>query len=160
MSKSISSYMVIFNLYDSTRDRKEYYAVDTTSIHKIRPLESITRVPNTLPCIVGITNYRGKVIPVINMKTLLEFPNTEIRDSRLLIAEIKGKLLGLLVDGIEQVSEISLEDMDVTSSILDNSPYLRGVVKQDDKLVLVIDIERLISSAIGVKDDDAEQREC
>jgi purine-binding chemotaxis protein CheW len=130
-------------------DSEEYYAVDVDKIYEIRAVEKITRIPDSR-LITGIMNLRGKIISVIDIKSILGFSSIKIEKGRILIADVNGVMLGLLVDDVEQVAKVSSESIDYNAAILDNIPYVKGIIKMQDRLVVYIDLDKLLSNGGGI----------
>ncbi len=146
IEESVTSYFVIFNL--KIEDRVESYAIEIDKVREIRSVESITKVPNT-DHILGIINLRGKIISIVDMKYILGFGHTDRNlMQKILIVEIKNNILGLLVDDVEQVAKMNLKEVEYNTSMLDVD-YIKGIIKMQDKLVLIIDLEKLFGDGVG-----------
>ncbi|MEM0446646.1 MAG: chemotaxis protein CheW [Candidatus Nitrosocaldus sp.] len=126
----------------------EYYAVDVDKIYEIRAMEKVTRIPEA-KVISGIMNLRGKIISIVDIKNILGY-NSSIEPKRILIANANGTMLGLMVDDVEQVAKITSDSMEFNAAILDNVPYIKGIIKMQDKLVVYIDIDKLFDMKGGV----------
>ena len=119
-------------------------------MREIRPLDAITKVPNTKAYVKGIMNLRGMIIPVIDVKEKLGLGNTHHSDqkSRILIAEVQGNLTGLLIDEVEQVMRVPIRDVEtLLSGGLESIPYIRGIAKTDGRLIVLLDLANLLSGA-------------
>ncbi|GIU70569.1 MAG: chemotaxis protein CheW [Candidatus Nitrosocaldaceae archaeon] len=138
--------LVVFNIIID--DKKENYALEIDKVHEIRAVGNITKIPNATH-ILGIMNLRGKIISVIDTKYILGFGLSTIRQKqKILIVEVKGNIIGLLVDDVEQVLKLPLDKIEFDINILEDIPYIRGTVKFDDKLILILDIEKLLEVTI------------
>ncbi|MCS7142059.1 MAG: chemotaxis protein CheW [Candidatus Nitrosocaldus sp.] len=126
----------------------EYYAVDVDKIYEIRAMEKITRIPEAR-VISGIMNLRGKIISVVDIKNILGY-NSNTDPKRILIADVNGTMLGLMVDDVEQVAKIASDSIEFNAAILDNVPYIKGIIKMQDKLVVYIDIDKLFDIKGGI----------
>ena len=153
MSKTITTndlQVVVFSLYDDVTRKKEDYGVSIDQVREIRLLEAITKVPNTEVYLKGIMNLRGMIIPVIDVKEKLGLENNNHTDqkSRILIAEVQGHLAGLLIDEVEQVMRVPIKDVETSlSGGLESIPYIRGIAKTDGRLIVLLDLANLLSSA-------------
>ncbi len=143
--------MVVFSLVDSVSKRNEEYGVGIEQVQEIRVLESITRLPNSPVHVKGVTNLRGKIISIIDLKQKLGFVSSEINSSsRILVAEINGALVGLLVDQVDQVMRISSSDIEpAQSGNSDSVPYIRGIAKMPNRLIVILDLEKLLGDIDG-----------
>lgn len=151
MSETITTatlQVVVFSLYDEQTQKKEDYGVSIDQVREIRPLEAITKVPHTEAYVKGIMNLRGMIISVIDVKEKLGLKNNNHSDqkSSILIAEIKGHLTGLLIDQVEQVMKVPIENVETTlAGGLESMPYIRGIAKTDGRLIVLLDLENLLS---------------
>ncbi len=134
---------------------EEYYAVDVNKVYEIRVVERITRVPDSR-LIAGVMNLRGKVISVVDIKSRLGFDvdwnrkdgdKDKDKEGRILVVDVNGTMLGLLVDDVEQVIKVTSESIDYNPAIIDNIPYIKGIIKMQDRLVVYIDIDKLLGEA-------------
>ncbi|MEM3121637.1 MAG: chemotaxis protein CheW [Candidatus Nitrosocaldus sp.] len=146
MSSNIIS-LLLFKIRVSD-DNFEYYAVDVDKIYEIRAMEKVTRIPDA-KIISGIMNLRGKIISVVDIKNILGY-NSSIEPKRILIADVNGTMLGLMVDDVEQVAKVASDSIEFNASILDNVPYIKGIIKMEDKLVVYLDIDKLFDMGGGV----------
>ncbi|MDE1767669.1 MAG: purine-binding chemotaxis protein CheW, partial [Thaumarchaeota archaeon] len=116
-------------------------------VREIRPLETITKMPNTDEYVKGIMNLRGKVIPVIDVKQKIGFSSGVITSSksRILVAEVNGKLTGLLIDQVDQVMRITSKDIEYTlSGGLESVSCIQGIAKTSGALIILLDVTKLL----------------
>lgn len=126
----------------------ERFAVDIHAVREIDRLVGITRVPKSPPEVAGVMNLRGKIIPVVCLRTKFGLPESSPSDrTRIVVLEHEGRETGLIVDRVHEVLRID-------SSILDPSPglmgtvhagYIRGIAKPDGRLLIVLDLLTLFS---------------
>lgn len=151
MSETITTdnlQVVVFSLVDDKSKKKEDYGVSIDQVREIRPLEAITKVPNTESYVKGIMNLRGMIIPVIDVKEKLGLVNNNPsgQQSRILVSEIDGHLTGLLIDEVEQVMRVPIKDIETTlSGGLESLQYIRGIAKTDGRLIVLLDLVKLLS---------------
>lgn len=137
--------VVVFSLIDQSTKRNEEYGVGVEQVQEIRTLETITRLPNAPTHVRGVTNLRGKIISIIDIKQKLGFPASDIdNNSRILIAEINSKQVGLLVDQVDQVMRISTSDIDLQSDSTGFTQYMKGIAKIQDRLIIILDLPKLL----------------
>ena len=151
MNQTISAenlQVVVFSLRDDKTKKKEDYGVSIEQVREIRPIEAITKVPNTQTFVKGIMNLRGMIIPVIDVKEKLGFSNGKNdtnQKSRILVGEVNGSLTGLLVDEVDQVMRIPLKDVENSlSGGLESIHYVKGIAKTEGRLIVLLDIARLL----------------
>lgn len=125
----------------------ETFALPVEPVREVVRVSSITRVPHAPKPIRGVTNLRGRVIPVIDLRLRIDLPPTEFeRTTRIIVVAARGRLIGLLVDAVEQVVHLDLDQVhpppdDVMTM---QSDYISGVYHLDDHLVLLLNVERAL----------------
>ena len=125
----------------------EVFALPVAPIREVVRVSSITRVPHAPKPIRGVTNRRGRVIPVIDLRMRIELPAAELgRASRVIVVSSRGRLLGLLVDAVHQVVHIDLEKVQSPPDdvMTVQSDYLSGVYHLDDQLILLLNVDRAL----------------
>lgn len=124
------------------------YAISIESVREVRRIKGVTPVPQALDFIEGVVSLRGKVVPIVNLRKKLGFPTTATSVfSKVIITEAHNHTLGIIVDNI--IGVISLEESNVEppDELLNRAEYLIGVGKVNKRLVLIVDIEKLLSGA-------------
>lgn len=125
------------------------YGVDIRSVREIIRHEPIRMVPNTSPAVSGVISLRGLVIPVVDLRRRLRLPmqHTDER-TRIIVAEITGKMMGFTVDAVAEVLRLPTTAIEPAPplSVTDGSNYVAGVAKRDERLMMLIDVERLLSA--------------
>ncbi len=127
---------------------REEYAVDILNVQEINRMVEITNVPNSPPHVEGVINLRGRVIPVVNLRKRFGLDGKEFdRDTRIIVMDIKGTVAGFIVDGVSEVLRISSDTVEPPPPITNgvNSEYVKGVGKVDDRLIILLELERLLS---------------
>src|SRR5690242_13435995 len=127
----------------------EAYGVAIERVQEIIRMQPITRVPNGPPGVEGVTNLRGRVIPVLDVRQRFGLPQTPpTRQSRIVVAELGEQAVGLVVDSVSEVLRVPAEAVEPPAALVlsADSPYVRGVAKLDERLVLLLDLECLLSS--------------
>ena len=125
----------------------ELFALPVTAAREILRVSTVTRVPHAPYTVRGIINMRGRVVPVVDFRVRLGLPSTDVSPkSRILITSTRTRLLGLLVDEVEQV--VSLDANAVApppEDVMTNqSEYIVGVYHLDDRLLILLDVERVL----------------
>lgn len=132
---------VTFNL------ERETFGLPLTHVREIMRVSPITRVPYAPFPLRGVTNLRGTVLPVVDLRIRLKLPEREIdAQSRILVLDARGRLIGLLVDAVQQIlpllpSKIEPPPEDVMTS---QSFYLSGVYQLADDLLILLDADRVL----------------
>jgi len=112
-------------------------------------MEPITNIPNAKSHVKGMMNLRGQIIPVIDVKERLGF-GSSVSDSkqRILVVDINNSLTGLLVDEVDQVLRIKTTELhDAPENILESRNYVKGIAKNDNKLLILLDAAKLLEDS-------------
>ena len=126
---------------------EEEYSIEIDKVKDIITVPSISPIMNSPFSIIGMSNFRGKLISVMDLRERLSLPRQPLsRKSRIIVVEIKNELLGLLVDRVTQVFKIDekeIEDAPNAESHVDRK-YIRGIYHNDDRLMILLNIEQII----------------
>jgi len=127
---------------------EETFAIDILSVHEINRLMELTRVPQSRSDVEGVVNLRGRIVPVIDLRTRFGLgPSERSSESRIVVVEVRGIVLGLIVDRVHEVLRISGSIVDsppaMASSI--HADFVAGVAKLNDRLVILLDPARLFT---------------
>lgn len=128
---------------------EEEFGVDIVAVKEIIRLMQITMVPRAPKFIEGVINLRGKVIPVINMRTRFN-KDEHVPDSstRIVVMELDQKIVGFLVDGVSEVLRIPESTVEDPPPVVAGigSEYIRGIGKLDNRLLILLDLDHLLGS--------------
>ncbi|MBA4252322.1 MAG: chemotaxis protein CheW, partial [Chlorobiaceae bacterium] len=127
---------------------EEEYGVDILKVHEINHVTQLTKVPNAPNFVDGVINLRGKVIPVIDFRTLLRLNKREHdKDTRIIVVEISGKTIGFIVDAVKEVMRIPVNITEPPPNITvgADSSFIHSVGKLKDRLLILIDLEKIFS---------------
>ncbi|GFE58552.1 chemotaxis protein CheW [Geobacter sp. AOG1] len=126
---------------------REEYGVDISSVQEIIRATDITPVPGAPVHVRGVINLRGKIIPVVDLRSRFRMAAGETTDAqRIIVIELKGKRLGMLVDAVSQVIKISsaiIEEIPEEAITLDQN-YIKGVGKLEGRLIIILDLNRAL----------------
>jgi purine-binding chemotaxis protein CheW len=126
----------------------EEYGVPVASVREVSRVGEITRVPQAPEHIRGVMNLRGRILPVLELRTRLGHPplGAPGPKARVVVAEVHGRVLGLLVDAVAQVLKIPSDRVvpppDDARSV--EAHYLTGVAELDGRLIILLDLERML----------------
>jgi len=126
----------------------EEYAIDIMSVIEIIKQTVITPVPLSMDFVKGVINLRGKVVPIVDLKKKFKITFTENKkDVRLIVVEIDKKVIGFQVDKVKEVVSIPENLIDPTPSIVSgiSQTYISGVARYIDRLIILLNIEKLLS---------------
>lgn len=128
---------------------EEEFGVDILAVQEIIRMMQITMVPRAPEFIEGVINLRGKVIPVINMRTRFNKPAlSQDANTRIVVMELENKIVGFLVDGVSEVLRIPESTVEDPPPVVAGigSEYIRGIGKLDNRLLILLDLEHLLGS--------------
>ncbi|BAZ00331.1 putative CheW protein [Tolypothrix tenuis PCC 7101] len=118
----------------------------------IVPVESVTSMPNMPACILGLMNWRSRIIWVVDLPRMLnlEFLDSRLRQYNVIIVRVESLLLGLIVQEIKGTAKFLADEIcspvgQVASSLV---PYLCGCVVQEQEVLLVLDAQAIVHSSI------------
>ena len=146
--------LVVFDL------ASEHYGVDISDVREIMRMQTITKVPASAAYVEGVINLRGTVLPVLDLRKKLGLVVTEhTEDSRIVVIDIAAGQAGVIVDAVTEVLRVDKSDIEPPSSMIasGNADYLKGIAKLSDRLIILLDLHKLLSKqAIGEILDRAE----
>jgi purine-binding chemotaxis protein CheW len=124
----------------------EDYAIAITKIQEIILMKPITRIPQVPDFIEGLINLRGSVIPIINLRKRFGLAPREVDDeTRTIVVNIHDKTVGCIVDAVTQVMRINRDQIQPPplSVLAVAHQYLSGLARLEDRLLIILDIEKL-----------------
>jgi purine-binding chemotaxis protein CheW len=110
----------------------------------------ITKMPNSPAHIEGIINLRGKIVPVIDLRIKMGLKAIENNsESRIIVVELQGKIIGFKVDAVYEVLRIPRSITEAPPELVSNinSQYITSVGKIDDRLLILLDLEKILCEA-------------
>ncbi len=125
----------------------EFYGINVSRINNIILMPKIRRVPSAPKCFSGIINLRGEIIPVMSLGRRLGKAEEVITDtSRVIVIDIgNDELMGVVVDGVKEVTTISEDEIEQPSPFLKKETTLvTGVGKKGDELISILDTDLLL----------------
>jgi purine-binding chemotaxis protein CheW len=125
----------------------EEFGVDILNVQEIIKIVQITKVPNSPVFVEGVINLRGKVIPVINLRTRLGLQKLEHdKDTRIIVVELSKSTIGFIVDAVNEVLRIPISITEAPPEIIAglDSEFIKSVGKLDDRLLILIDLNKIL----------------
>jgi purine-binding chemotaxis protein CheW len=125
----------------------ETFGVPIGLVHEIVRVPEITSVPEAPSCVEGVINLRGKIISVVDLRKRFGEKQIEAgKKNRILVAEIDGKLVGLIVDAASEVLKITPSDIEPPPDVFDEGDvnYVTGVGKLRGRLVIMVDLSKVL----------------
>lgn len=127
----------------------EAYAVPIAMVREIVRVGDLTRVPNAPPHIRGVMNLRGRVLPVVELRTRLGLPALDPTPAaRIVVAEVRGRLLGYLVDRVAEVTRIGEGSVAAPPEevVAGSGEAITGIARKGERLLLLLELERVLGS--------------
>lgn len=128
----------------------ESYGVEIGAVNTIIRMQPITHVPRAPEFVKGVINLRGSIVPVIDLRTRFGLAGfEETKASRIVVVETESGLMGMIVDAVTETLSLPTNAIEPPSSIVTSadSRYLRGVAKADDRLLILLDLERILTAS-------------
>jgi purine-binding chemotaxis protein CheW len=127
----------------------EEYGLDILKVQEIRGYEKVTPIPRSPDFLKGVVNLRGSIVPVIDLRVKFDLPNVAYDSLTVVIVlRIAGRIIGAVVDGVSDVVQLTpneIKEAPRLGSMVDSS-YLAGVATKDKRMILALDIEKLLSA--------------
>ncbi len=126
---------------------REDFGVDVKKVEGVISLVDITRMPRTPDFVEGIINLRGQIVAVVDLGTRLGIESAERgAETRIVVVEAQDVKVGLIVDSPEviNINKDDIEASPMLTSTVDSS-FIRGVVKLEDRLLILLDMDRVLS---------------
>lgn len=133
--------LVVFQLAEQT------YGIDIASVFEIIRMETITKVPRTPDFVEGVINLRGRIIPVIDLCKRFHLANSErTGSSRIIIVDVGGNTIGMIVDAVSEVLRVPMDSIEPPPPMIHgiNAAYLRGIAILDDKLIILLNLDKIL----------------
>ena len=128
----------------------EEFGVDILSVQEINRMSQITKVPNTPDFIEGVINLRGRIIPVIDLRVKLGMTRKDHgKNTRIVVVELKGQTIGFIVDEVSEVLRIPKNITEAPPEMVGgvNSDYITSIGKLEDRLLILLDLEKILSTS-------------
>ena len=127
----------------------EEYGIDILRVQEIRSYDTVTHIANTPDFIKGVINLRGIIVPIVDLRIKFQLGNIEYNQFTLvIILNVADRVVGIVVDGVSDVIMLGGEDVRAApefNSTLDTE-YISGLGMVDERMLILVDIERLMSS--------------
>jgi len=125
----------------------EVFALDILKVHEIIRFQRLTRVPNLPSYVEGVLNLRGKVIPVVGLRQRMGLERKEpTGTTKIIVASVKDNVLGFMVDSVSEVLRLRADTIEPAPRLSENRQrYISGVGKVNEQLLLLLDLDKLLS---------------
>jgi purine-binding chemotaxis protein CheW len=127
----------------------EEFGIDIKKVQEINRMIDITKIPNAPAHVEGVVNLRGKIIPIVSLRTKLGLGAAEQdKTTRIMVVEIEDSVLGFIVDSVSEVLRIQDAKVEPTPSITctTDTRYIEGVINLDDRILILLNLTALFGS--------------
>jgi purine-binding chemotaxis protein CheW len=128
---------------------EEEFGVDILKVQEIIRTMEITKVPRAQVFVEGVINLRGKVIPIIDLRRRFGLSSkAHDKHTRIIVIEINNMIVGFVVDSVSEVLRIPSGTVEPPPPVVAgmDSEYINGVGKLQDRLLILLDLDKLLSS--------------
>jgi purine-binding chemotaxis protein CheW len=136
--------LLVFTLGD------EQYGIDILKVQEIRGYEAVTRIAGAPPFIKGVVNLRGSIVPIVDMRIKFALGEASYTPfTVVIILNVMQRTVGIVVDGVSDVIQLQPDAVRPSPEFgaAVDTAYIEGLSEVGERLVIVMDIERLMSSA-------------
>lgn len=126
----------------------ETYGINVMQVQEVLRVSEIAPVPGAPDYVMGIINLRGNVVTVLDTRRRFGLPPKEVDDStRIVVIEANDSVVGILVDSVAEVVEMRRSAVETSPSVGndESSRYIEGVAHRDGELLILVDINKLLS---------------
>ncbi|MFO1435170.1 MAG: chemotaxis protein [Gammaproteobacteria bacterium] len=141
--------LLLFKL--STNQR---FGINVFKVREVIKCPPLTRMPHSHPVISGVANMRGQTITVMDLSAAIgRRPLTNLNETFVIVAEYNRLVLGFMVGKVDRIVNKNWDDVKPPPSGIGQNNYLTAVTQIDNELVEIIDVEKVLSEVIGLKQD-------
>jgi len=143
---------------ENTADRREYltfrlgaeeYCIDILKVQEIRGYDAVTSIANTPDFIKGVVNLRGNIVPIVDLRIKFRLANVNYDSTTIvIILNLGRKMIGVVVDSVSDVIAVGGGQIKPAPRFgaTINTEFISGMVTADERMLIVVDIEKLMSS--------------
>lgn len=127
----------------------EEYGIEILKVQEIRRYEAVTKIANTPDFIKGVINLRGSIVPIVDLRMRFNLNLVEYNEFTIvIILSFSKRTIGIVVDGVSDVLDLSQSQISPVPELVSNidTKYLKGLGSVDDRMLILMDIEQLMSS--------------
>ena len=141
--ETVGQEFLVFTLGD------EEYGIDILKVQEIRGYDQVTRIANTPAFIKGVTNLRGVIVPIIDLRIKFAQPGVVYNDNTVVIElNLEQRVVGIVVDGVSDVLSLTQDQIRPSPefAVTMSTEYLTGLGALGERMLILVDIEKLLSS--------------
>ncbi|WLS77268.1 chemotaxis protein CheW [Erwinia pyri] len=141
--ETVGQEFLVFTLGD------EEYGIDILKVQEIRGYDQVTRIANTPSFIKGVTNLRGVIVPIIDLRIKFAQPDVDYNENTVVIVlNLVQRVVGIVVDGVSDVLSLTTDQIRPSPefAVTMSTEYLTGLGALGDRMLILVDIEKLLNS--------------
>lgn len=127
----------------------QLFGVNVFKVQEVVRCPQLTWMPGSHPLIRGIADVRGRSVPVLHLAKAISHPQLDASPDHLVVTEFNRSVQGFLVDSVDRIVNISVEDVRSPPRLAGEDSYLTAVTRHNDKLVQIIDVEKVLAEVVG-----------
>lgn len=128
----------------------EEFGVDILKVREIIRVVNVTTVPQAPSFVEGVINFRGQIVPVVDLRRRFNLPSkAKDNNTRIIVMELADKTVGFLVDSVQEVIPIASVVIEAPHELVMSvaTRYITGVVKLEDRLLILLDLDLVLTTA-------------
>lgn len=137
----------------------DQFGVEILAVREVLPYEPVTSMPDAPEFVEGVLSVRGSVIPVVDLRRRFELPDPQFdRGTRMLLIDLPPTRLAIVVDEVLEVRKVPEADITEPPPFLRgiSAEYISGVARTEDGLIVVLDLERVLTSEERIALEETE----
>jgi purine-binding chemotaxis protein CheW len=138
----------------------EEFGINILKVQEIiRPVD-ITRVPHAPEFVKGVINLRGRILPIIDLRTRFGFPErAQDEETRIVVVEVGNQTVGFMTDAVREVLRVDVTSIEPAPELAVgiDAHYLRGVAKLEERLLILLDLEGILSAGEAEALEDLDE---
>lgn len=134
--------LVVFELAN------EFYGINIAMVESIIKMQAITQLPQTPSYVKGVTNLRGSVLPVIDLRTRFALEtNEDTKQTRIMIVTMGNIKAGIIVDAVSEVLRVSDDTVEPLPPMINSvdSAFLKGIVRLENRLIIMLELNKVLN---------------
>ena len=128
---------------------EEEYAIDILKVQEIRGYENVTRIANAPDFIKGVTNLRGVIVPIVDLRIKFHLQSVDYGGQTVVIVvNVADRVVGIVVDGVSDVMTLTPDQIKPAPEfgVTLSSDFLSGLGSLEDRMLVLVDIDKLLTS--------------
>ena len=123
--------------------------VDILKVREVERMLPITRVPHVAAYVEGVVNLRGRLVPAVDLRVRLGLPpRPPTKASRIIVAQVDDRYIGMIVDQVREVARIPVEQIESNEGILAGlaAEYVGGLARMDNRVIILLAVENILAA--------------